>query len=545
MPWLLSLLIGIAAALSLFPWPVLAGTAPYWKYPRGIFGSAYSDMATSTAGYYAFVRDTWHWPLFETTGLGNVGTNVILTDSIPCVSLVGRLLYQATGRVVPLFGPWTGMCVVGQALAATGLVRSLGARGWMPAAAAAALAVSLPAFLGRWGHVSLFAQALVPLALTFYVRLQATPRPKPAWVIAQSLLLCVAGLMTFPYFFPMMAGLCVAAILQAATDNRLTRRATVFVLASLVAGLFAIMGVMGFWAFGTDFAATGFGYYSMNLLSPFIPLGGLKAGGLDIPADATGGQYEGSIYFGAGLLILTILCFRQLAATVAAGARRHIWLLLAVVAFSCWALSNRVYAGRLLLFSMPVPDALRHAFGVFRSTGRFAWIGLYLVTALAIVAMSRRRLGGPVLLLLAGLQWIEAEPVRREIRASVAGPTVPLLDRAAWEALLPTIDRLIVDPPHDCVQEGPHSLRRELASVELELMAAEAGVWTNTVYAGRVTRDCSIPPATARSVVVYLRDFTPGAGLAACRTGQLMTVCGALPAAAPASLAEVGELPSQ
>lgn len=54
--WLLSLAIGVAGALALFPVPVLLGTAPFWTLPRGIVGGSWADMEVALSGYDAFVR---------------------------------------------------------------------------------------------------------------------------------------------------------------------------------------------------------------------------------------------------------------------------------------------------------------------------------------------------------------------------------------------------------------------------------------------------------------------------------------------------------
>ena len=56
-----------------------------------------------------------------------------------------------------------------------------------------------------------------------------------------------------------------------------------------------------------------------------------------------------------------------------------------------------------------------------------------------------------LLVLAAGLQWADAGPLRRMVGASVAGPGTAVLDLAAWRAILPGLDQVVVDPPSACL----------------------------------------------------------------------------------------------
>jgi len=499
-PWLLSLAIGVAGALALFPVPVLLGRAPFWTLPRGIVGGSWADMEIALSGYDAFVRGAWGWPVFHIAGLGGAaGTQAIFTDSTPVVALLGRLLFRATGQVIPLFGVWSGLCMVSMALASTGLVRALGARGACAAAAAAAIGVSMPALLARWGHLSLMAQALLPLAFLFYVRLHRAARPRA--VLGQAAALCLGALLVHPYLFLMVSGIAAAGVAQAGTDRRLPGAAWVLVaLAAILGGAVAAMGYLSGDGPVTD---TGFGAYSTNLLSPFVPqLSGVFPDGLPHILDGTGGQYEGFAYLGAGLLLLLLAGLPFLARRVSA--RRHPWLLAVVVGFTVLALSNRVMFGPVAVLDVPLPEWATHAAGVVRSSGRFAWPVVYLLAALAVATVARWRWSPAVLLLAAGLQWMDAGPLRRMVGASVAGPGAAVLDLAAWKAILPGLDQVVVEPPSACLPRiSGHDWRRQVA-VQIQFMAAQAGVPTNTLAAARVRPDCATPPLTPRSLLVRL-----------------------------------------
>ena len=537
--WSLSLLVGVAGTLALFPIPVLLGTAPYWNYPQGVMPNSWGDMAAAISGYDAYAPDRWRWPLFQTDGLGPHGISVVFTDSIPVVALLGRLLFRATGQTVNLYGIWSGLCVAGMALASTGLVRTMGARGWAAGLAAAAFGVSMPVLLARWGHLGLFAQALLPLSLAFYVRLRHIVRPRATAVFAQASALCATAILVHPYLLLMAGGIVVAAILQAATDRRMPARSALATLAGLVASTASVMAVLGYWGGSEPATAQGFGLYSTNLLSPLFRHDLALPGGLRIIVEATGGQYEGSAYLGLGLLALTGLAAFALAAGRPKLLRRHVWLAVTLAGFTLLAVTNVVYIGAIHVLSVPLPQSVLDATGLVRASGRFVWPAVYALAALAIVIVARARKGGLILLVAAGLQWADAEPVRHAIRASVAGPAPSILDMPAWRAVLPAADRLLLDPPFVCLMTDPIDLQILRAAVELQLMSAQAGVPTNTVYAGRMGHDCSLPLLTGRTLVVRVRPPRPDPDLV-CRTSTSMSVCGArLPKDTPASLAEM------
>lgn len=523
--WLLSLAIGAAGALALFPVPVLLGTARFWTLPRGIVGASWADMEVALSGYDAFVRGAWEWPLFHIAGLGGAaGTQAIFTDSTPVVALLGRLLFRATGQVVPLFGAWSGLCVVGMALASTGLVRALGARGACAAAAAAAIGVSMPALLARWGHLSLMAQALLPLAFLFYVRLHQASRLRAPAVLGQASALCLGALLVHPYLFFMVSGIAAAGVAQAGTDRRL--RGAAWVLVALAAVLGAGVAAMGYLSGDGQLASIGFGAFSTNLLSPFVPqLSGVFPGGLPQILDGTGGQYEGFAYLGAGLLLLLLAGLPLLARRVSA--RRHPWLLALMTGFAVLAVSNRVMFGPIAVLDVPLPEWAMHAAGVVRSSGRFAWPGVYLLAALAVASVARWRWSPALLLLVAGLQWMDAGPLRRLVAASVAGPGPAALDIAAWQAALPGLDQVVVDPPAACLPPTPEREWLWEVAVQIQVMAAKAGVPTNTLAAARTRPDCALPLLTPRSLLVRLHPEASGpaeAGLT-CRRNALMAVC--------------------
>ncbi len=533
--WVLSALIGAAGALAVFPVPVLLGTAEYWHFPHGFVGGSWADMGTAVSGYTAFVQEPFQWPLFRLATLGDGGTSVLFTDSTPLLCLVGRGLFRVTGRVVPLYGAWAGLCLAGMALASTALVRALGARSLPAAVAASLIGVSAPALLARWGHLSLMGHWVIPLSFAAYIGLhrQARLGLRRACLVMTGL--GALALLIHPYLFFMAAGVLLVAPLQAAWTRRMSAVAAAGSIGLTTMTLLGLMGAMGYWEPQSLEPARGFGSFSANLMSPFIPqMSGLLPGP-DFIVQGTFGQYEGFAYLGAGLLVLLLLGLRGLAGRPWTG---HPFLLAVVLGFSVLAVSNRVYAAQIQLAFVPLPEAALPLLGVVRASGRFVWLPLYLTAGLAVAAVARLPRAGLILLVAGGLQWADAAPLRARVRATMAEADIPVLDTAAWEAALGRVDQVLLDPPWLCMQDVPEWYFH--VGMEVQLMVSRAGRTTNTVYAARGRPSCA--PRSAGPGTLTLRLRMPGrdADGAQCRSGAGLTACsGILDPALLQRLAEV------
>ncbi len=341
----MSLAGALAFCFCMFDIGFLLGTSPYWQAPRGLVGNSWADISTALSGYNYFVRDSWTLPLFQTSKLGAPdAVNIIFTDSIPIVAIFGRLLYRATSLLVNPYGVWTAICFVASALEMTALVAMLGQRGIATAIAATVAGLCMPALLQRWGHMSLMAQWEVVLALLIYFR-SHSGRPTIN-LAASALVLAVFTLWTHSYLFVMVAGILAATLAQAVVDRRLGIWRAV-----AAAGLFAIVLsglvlISGHLSTKDSLAAVGFGGYSMNLISPFMPqLSGLFPAMRGIIVDATTGQYEGFSYFGAGILLLGFLALLRARRLALRPWRSHACLVAVLVAFTAFAVSNELYFG--------------------------------------------------------------------------------------------------------------------------------------------------------------------------------------------------------
>lgn len=499
-----SALVGCVTALLIFPGPVLLGTAEYWNFPQGVVGSSWGDMAAALSGYDSFVQEPWQWPLFHVTRLGGAGgVDVIYTDSTPLLSLMGRVLFQLTGHIVPLYGAWAGACLVGMALASTLLARALGAHSVLSDGAAAVIGVSMPPLLARWGHLSLMGQWLIPLALAAYVLLRRRDPAPGVQIWAVSTALSVLALLIHPYLFLMVTGIMAAVPLQAAVSRRMRPATAASVLAGTAGVVAVTMGVMGHFSQEGIAPSGGFGSFSTNVASAFVPqMSGILPLGTPGIMQGTFGQFEGFAYLGLGMLLLLWVSRRTL--ITRAGLARHKFLLVFIVGCTALAVSNEVYLAQFHLVSIPLPDAALRLAGVVRASGRFIWVPVYLTAGLAVAAAARHPQAGIVLLAAALLQWMDVRPWRGLIRESVAHSAPAALDTEAWVTAIQGVDRVIVDPPWLCTPEKVEYLWVFRASVQIQLLVSRVGRSTNTAYTARGRADCWIPPLGTRDLQVQM-----------------------------------------
>jgi hypothetical protein len=529
----LSALIGLAGCLAQFDGGFLRGSAAFWRNPPGL------DTAAALAGYEFFVRDAWRLPLFHVAQLGPPhGAELIFTDSVPLLALIGRLIVRAGGGAVNLYGAWTVLCVAASGVSMSLLVAVLGARSLLAMLAATAIGLAMPALLARWGHLALMAQFEVVLALALCLASRRSARPLALlrWAHPLGLL----ALWTHPYLLAMVGALALAGFGQAACDRRARPAAAARGAAALAAALAGIAALSGYFPGPSALGAFGYGYFSANLASLLTPQKSGLLAALGVRAgyvDATGGQYEGFCYLGAGVLLLLWAGRRSWLPRLRGAWRRHGCLLIVLGACSAFAVSHRVYLGGLHLLDAPVPAAVLALAAPFRAGGRFIWPAMYLAAAAAIAAgaalPARRQV--PLLLAAAALQWWDVAPLRADLLGNIAVlPSAPV-DPAAWRAALPRHGFLRVQPPFGC---GEADARTGRILAALALLAARANAPTNSFRAARGRPDCREPQAGGRSdeLAVYLpgsRGFVAQRPAEDCTAGAGMVVCsGRLPAPA-------------
>ena len=446
-------------------------------------------MAGVLVGYLYYIQSHWHLPLFYVSALGTpAGTNVIFMDVVPIVALIGKLIHSLTGATVNLYGGYLFLCFVLPGVMMTLVLIAARIHFALAAVIAAIFTNAMPALLWRWGHIALQSHYLLIGALALYL----FSLKKPVWrgVLTGWIGYLILAYLTNIYLFIMVGIVWLCAVLQRRLNQLATTRETLEAAALTVASVMAVITLGGQFTGGSELPfSRGYGSFSMNLLSPFVPQNsGLfpTAGGV---IDANGHQYEGFNYLGVGLLLASLLLLSAEVGWVWRNMRRHVTLLVAFLALTAFAISNRVFAGHWLLVELPLPLYLVGAFGIFQSSGQFFWLIGYAQVAIVIVLGFRG--GQPVMALcLAGaaiLQLLDVQPLREQIVASVAaGPGPEELNHNEIVGLIARARHVEVVPSFQCnVGDDGRSGNVGRANMELMLATAKMNVPANTVYLAR------------------------------------------------------------
>jgi hypothetical protein len=222
----------------------------------------------------------------------------------------------------------------------------------------------------------------------------------------------------------------------------------------------------------------------MNLLSPVIAL----SYGRLLPAIpmVSPDQYEGLVYFGVGWLALALVA-------VAGRVARHralpplglAWL--GVAGATLLAVSPIVTFGSHVVADLSAWSPPQMA--MFRSSGRFAWLPMYLAFAAilrVVVAWLPRRAATGVLALALALQMIDGWPVYRSIyareRSSAWTTYANPLSSPAWDVITPHYRHVVMVPPDMCVAVWPDPVAPHLP---FSMLAARHGATVNSGNAGR------------------------------------------------------------
>ena len=416
------------------------------------------------------------------------------------MALLGKIASALAAAPLNPYGVWVAFCCLLSAAFATLFVFEAGQRSLIAAITASVLVVSAPPFLHRFGHLALLGHFVVIGALYLYLR---DRRALKLWSRAGvwAVWLCLAALIS-------VYTLAMACVIYGASQLRRWRAehspvsAAVKELAVVVLALSAVGAIAGHFNPGpntTPFAG-GFGYFSMNLASPFWPQRSGLFPGFDSIIDATNGQYEGFNYLGSGAILIVIAAiiinFRQ----IRASAIQHRELTVALAGLFLFAVSNRVFLGKVKLLDLDYSWRFDQLLGVFRSSGRMFWPVFYALVLFGLIGVLRRAgaaLGVALVLACCLLQLVDTNPLRTRLTTLTRHETPRLLDQAEWEARMQRAARVEINPSYQCKGRVDGT-----ANMELQRAAVSAGRPINSVYNARLKTD----PEGCRAAAAALRN---------------------------------------
>ena len=437
---LISAFLGMSIFLLLFGPRVLDPTYTDW-YTMGDPGGHYF-------GWKLFREADWQI-MFGMMNTANYpySASVVFTDSLPVAAIFFKLFRNIEPADFQYFGLWGFMCFALQgALSAVILKRYI--KNDLSVIISSVFFILTPAFVKRmFWHTALASHWLILLGLVFFVwhfeKFSTLKRMGLSWGILGALCPLVHS-----YY---LAFCGIIALVFALEDfhkkkslPRLMLTPAVFTASALITMYF--LGALSSYM---NIDAPGLGYYSFNLNSFFDSDGW----SIILPKleRYAGGQFEGFAYLGAGILLLLLLAiiytvmtnellhFKPSSKAVFASILGFISIFL--------ALSDEISFNSKLLLDLHVPEGglIHRLWQTFRSTGRIAWVAMYLLMIYAIVSAIRgwgsdTRLGTLIAAIFLVLQLIDLSPglIARSFDVMAMGNSNKekyVLNDALWDSL--------------------------------------------------------------------------------------------------------------
>jgi len=445
------------------------------------------DWATHFIGWHFFRNEPWQFPLGKLTNYYfPLGTSIGYTDSLPLFAFPLKLFSRFLPENFQYIGLWLLSCYVLQGVFAALLIR-LVSRNLLIQALGALFFVMSPVLLNRLAHDTLCAHWLLLAGLWMYFRGwdQKLPyRPFALWAILVGI-----SALVHPYLAMMVLGLAAAFYARfwlIEHHYKLTTAIWQLTLLGLIT-LFLWWQVGYFLIENQQMSGEGFGYYSMNLLAPFNAMGS-SIFFKEIPL-ATGGQYEGFNYLGAGVLLMGFWVLYELnkqpmqKKTV----KNLLPLALVCIVFTMIAISNKVTFANIVLVDFQYEWLNKLA--IFRSSGRFFWSVNYLLMFLILSMLIIRNSARTAFMLLSfGLmfQSVDLFPSAKSHSNSNLLVWDNPLKSPLWKKVAPYYQHITLIPPPLCGKEAaPYQ--------PFSYLAGSFGMTINTGYVARLDVKKAIP----------------------------------------------------
>lgn len=418
------------------------------------------------------------WPLGANPDYGaEISSSIVFSDSIPLFAMTLKPLSGLLPQPFQYLGIWIFFCFVLQVFCSERLLSNLSLTATQAWTGSIFFAVA-PSFLFRMSlsHYAGSAHWIVLAALALYF-----DRSRHSWL--WTILLCVASLINV--YLALMGGvLYVADLAQRMWQKEVSLSGTV--RHTIVSGICLVitMWAAGYFMAGKYTADQGYGYYRLNLLAPFLPMGGWSLW-FSSP-DVADGDFEGFNYFGTGvfgLLVLAVVVKPKLSfANI--NIATLIPITVALIACTVFAISNRIAAGSAELYAFELPRRLWPICSSFRASGRFFLPAYYLVFAFGLTGVWRfmgMKAGMLSVCTLLCVQLVDVSHGISQLRGklSSAKPWSTTLKAEFWAKAAKQYRILLVVTP----------AKHYEGYLPLAYFAMSNGMSTNAVYLARIDQE--------------------------------------------------------
>ena len=214
---------------------------------------------------------------------------------------------------------------------------------------------------------------------------------------------------------------------------------------------YCVMYLVGFFYGGVGTSDIGYGRFKSSLSSLFDPSGW----SLIVPdISETEGAYEGFSYIGIPSILLMIILFfliRKSNNTDFKFKVPFIILWWSSIFLYLFSLSNKIAIGSRELFEFSIPNQFSELISTFRSTGRFAWLIVFVIFISLIYSISLKISSKSMTILLSLMILIHSIDIGTQLisqrNLKFSEPYLSGLNNPAWDEIGDCYENIRIYPP--------------------------------------------------------------------------------------------------
>ncbi len=414
------------------------------------------DPGQHFLGWHFFRTEPWSLPLGAIQRYYSpAGTSIVFMDSIPLIAIPLKLFSSLLPQTFQYLGLWLLACYMLQGFFASLLISRITPNFILIFLGATFFILSPIMFWRVGGHEALASHWLI-LASVYLYLLSYSRNTNIKWIF----LIVTSALVHF-YLLTVVLAIWLGYILSFLWSSG--KKSIILTIAYLILTLLLLALVLwmaGYFVvpFGVN-QAEGFGYFSMNILAPFNPMGGGQTTFLNKFEMAIEGQFEGYNYLGFGFLLMLIIVSTKFTKFMSNfSISRYGSMLLVFAALYILAISNKITFGNIVIVEYKYPWILNDLGNILRSSGRMFWPLYYTVMLVGIsiiIKCYNTKKSISILSIFLIVQIIDFYPWYSN--PNVHWRTLkPILNSAVYESTLKstqwieitnTVDHLVMIPP--------------------------------------------------------------------------------------------------
>ncbi|MBO6137459.1 MAG: hypothetical protein J6O71_02510 [Lachnospiraceae bacterium] len=395
-------------------------------YDAWIFATSDPDIKQHYLGWCHFRTSPWHFPIGLIDSLSYpYPQSCLWTDSIPLFAVIFKLFRGILPPIFQYLGLYglISMALMGgfSALLVQRVTRGHNGENILPFIGVFPFILSTPILQRMFYHTSLSAHFFIIAALL--IMLDKPHEYTTARLYIRWSLLSLLVILIHPYLWAMTTIIEAFSLTGEGLIAKKWKRPLIcfaLTIFTALAGLF-LEGAF----YGNVPTSYSMGDYEANLLTFINPMG--YSSFLPAMELASGTQYEGFAYFGLGMLILSLIAAiiavfklirsKKLISEYIETHMNQLLLVIAALCFFAYAALPHISLGKYTLLHLSFPKPVEAITGIFRSTGRFIWVVVYIIFAGVFYLLSKyvdsRRLI-PLLLICLLLQAADLSDIIRD-----------------------------------------------------------------------------------------------------------------------------------